>query len=284
MSKPGLIPPPPRVYAIVARKSPWAVVFRRGPSNWFHIFRWDLESGALEEGVWLHDVVYPRRCDISDDGRLLLFLMRATIDSPNNTYAGVLCLHTHQAKVHWEGDTYGRGYAFSTEIEIPADIKRTTIHVDGHPVLIEHKGNVYGNERRRDWVESEKFPAVLEASPEFMWGLPASLVKRNADGTILHLSDQGYRYRANTIEGLGPTFCLHFSDGQQLALADAVWADFDHRSRLLTATVTGLLRIQTIESDGLSTIVEHDLRGMRPRLSPRIDWKQSTELKHANYF
>lgn len=285
MSKPGLIPPPPRLYAIVARKSPWAVVFRRGPSKWFHIFRWDLESGALEDGVWLHDMVYPRRCDLSDDGRLLVFYMRATVGETNDVFAGFLSLPAFQVRLHWlEGDTWGRGFAVCAETGTPVDEWETCIHVDGCRMRIKPKESFFENERRRYWHESQEFPAPAPASPDrsSRWCLPESLVKRCVDGILLHLSDPGYLHSPRAIECRSPTYSLHLSDGQQLPLADAVWADFDHRSRLLTATSTGLLRIQTIESDGLSTIVEHDLRGMRPRPSPKIDWTQSTEVGYPS--
>jgi hypothetical protein len=275
MSKPGLIPPPPRLYAIVARTSPWAVVIRRGPSKWFHIFRWDLESGKLEDGVWFHGLVYPWRCDIDDDGRLFLFFMRATINGKNDVYAGVLCLLTQEAKTHWlVGTTWSGGFIFSDEARTPTEAKRMLIHVDGRPTLVEPTQKHFGNERHHGWWDSGVDPGAVPPTPD-PWGQTANLIKRLPSAT-LHLTDVQYRR--------SPAYSVDYPDGRSDPLTDVVWADADHRSRLLTATSTGLLRIQTIESDGLSTVVEHDLRGMRPRLSPRIDWRQSTEIEHANYF
>src|SRR5579862_6532115 len=70
-AKPRARPPACRLYAIVASKAPVAVVFRRGPSRWWHVLRWELEGPALVHGAWLRASLYPRRSNISPDGRLL---------------------------------------------------------------------------------------------------------------------------------------------------------------------------------------------------------------------
>ncbi len=64
---------PPRVYCIQAREAPIAVVFARGPSDWWQIFQWWIDEDRLEPGAWYRGRLYPRRCDISPDGRLLFY-------------------------------------------------------------------------------------------------------------------------------------------------------------------------------------------------------------------
>ena len=51
----------PRIYGIVAQDAPVVAVFRRGPTEWAHIGRWDLERGCYEPGAWLHGRLFPRR-------------------------------------------------------------------------------------------------------------------------------------------------------------------------------------------------------------------------------
>lgn len=79
---------PPRIYCIPARDAPIVAVFRRGPSAWSHIGRWDLAEGRYEPGAWLRGRVFPRRSDVSPDGRHL-------------------CYFAHDPRATWEhGDAY----------------------------------------------------------------------------------------------------------------------------------------------------------------------------------
>jgi len=47
-------------------------IFRRRPSQWFHLLRWRLGEGLLEPGVWVRKKLCPKWCDLSTDGELLL--------------------------------------------------------------------------------------------------------------------------------------------------------------------------------------------------------------------
>ena len=43
----------PRIYCLPATKAPIAAVFRRGPTDWSHVGRWDLAARRYEPGAWL---------------------------------------------------------------------------------------------------------------------------------------------------------------------------------------------------------------------------------------
>ncbi len=62
-----------RLFAIIARSSPVAVVFRRGPSKQVQLIRWDTETDKFEPGQWFKGRIYERRCDLSPDGQLLIY-------------------------------------------------------------------------------------------------------------------------------------------------------------------------------------------------------------------
>ena len=64
---------PPRIYCIPATQAPVVAVFRRGPSNWAHVGRWDLAAGRYEPGAWLGGRIFPRRSDLSPDGQYLCY-------------------------------------------------------------------------------------------------------------------------------------------------------------------------------------------------------------------
>ncbi|EGF90901.1 hypothetical protein ABI_23130 [Asticcacaulis biprosthecium C19] len=62
-----------RLFAIIARQTRKAVVFRRGPSRTVLLLTWDLESDTLTAGQWFKGRIYERRCDLSPDGELLCY-------------------------------------------------------------------------------------------------------------------------------------------------------------------------------------------------------------------
>jgi hypothetical protein len=65
--------PPARLFVIRARKVPFAVVFRRGPSKQVRLIGWNTETDTFEGGQWLKGRIYERRCDLSPNGRYLIY-------------------------------------------------------------------------------------------------------------------------------------------------------------------------------------------------------------------
>lgn len=67
--KPNPIPPC-RLHVLLARRAPVAVIFRRGPTKWVQIIRWDTEKDIFEAGQWFHGRIYEGRSDLSPSGKL----------------------------------------------------------------------------------------------------------------------------------------------------------------------------------------------------------------------
>jgi hypothetical protein len=65
--------PSPRLYFIVARDAPIAVVFRRGPTKQVELLTWDLRTDEVTPGQWLKGRIYERQCDLSPKGDLLVY-------------------------------------------------------------------------------------------------------------------------------------------------------------------------------------------------------------------
>ncbi len=63
---------PARIDGIVAREAPVAVIFRRGPSSHTQLLTWNLETDEITPGQWITSKVYPRKSDLSPDGKLLV--------------------------------------------------------------------------------------------------------------------------------------------------------------------------------------------------------------------
>ncbi len=60
---------------IVARKANVAVIFRRGPSQWTRVIKWNTADDTFELGHWFRGRIYERRCDLSPDGTKLLYFV-----------------------------------------------------------------------------------------------------------------------------------------------------------------------------------------------------------------
>ena len=64
---------PARLHVLLARDAATAVVIRRGPSRHVAVIGWDRASDCFSVGQWLYGRIYERRCDLSPDGKHLLY-------------------------------------------------------------------------------------------------------------------------------------------------------------------------------------------------------------------
>jgi hypothetical protein len=62
-----------RLHVLLAREAPLAVVIRRGPAQRVGVFGWNRDTGEISPGQWLAGRIYERRCDLSPDGRHLIY-------------------------------------------------------------------------------------------------------------------------------------------------------------------------------------------------------------------
>lgn len=65
--------PPCRLFVILARDRPVALILRRGPAAWYHLVLWDTAKDTFEHGAWFRGRIYEERCDLSPDGELFLY-------------------------------------------------------------------------------------------------------------------------------------------------------------------------------------------------------------------
>lgn len=262
---------PPRLYAIVATEASVAIVFRRGPSKWWHIGRWDLATGTYEPGAWLRGQLYPRRSDISPDGELLLafvlkttgpgFLQRRAITT--DTYVTVSKLPWFYALAAWrEGSTWGGGYRFVSQQRGPVhSVLGEPGYGDAAPLrtrfgVSPHVQGPYAVELERGWTVMTEEPRVV-------------LTKAQPNGGLrLELEDASSHATGTGIEGRAPRYRMSRLDDEPLILDDVVWADWGHDGRLLTATTGGWIRIHDARARSLHIVVAHDLGGMAPDPQP----------------
>jgi hypothetical protein len=110
-------PSPPRLFVIFASGADEAIIFRRGPSQWYHLVRWNTRHDTLDPGAWLRGRIYEDKCDLSADGRLLLYFVhqgRKARTAYTDAWTGVSRTPWLTALGLWPlGTTYGGGGRFT---------------------------------------------------------------------------------------------------------------------------------------------------------------------------
>ncbi|MFN0217277.1 MAG: hypothetical protein ACKVP4_00530 [Hyphomicrobium sp.] len=102
-----------RVYAILARDGRSGLVFRRGPTRAVLTLRWRLDDDTLEPGQWLRGRIYERRCDLSPNGELLVY-MAAKWETPLESWTAVSRAPYLTALAMWKGHgAWGGGGVFN---------------------------------------------------------------------------------------------------------------------------------------------------------------------------
>ncbi len=267
----------PRIYCIPATEAPVVAVFRRGPTRWFHVGRWDLAKGVYEPGAWLLGRLFPRRSDLSPDGQWL-------------------CYFAHKAGATWEhGETYiaisklpwltaldavgtcgtwTRGYYFTADgsCDSPGDFKLPIPYgLRAIPII------QFANERRRGWEEAPDSPP---RHPQDTWDerRNARMQKRQPGGNrLLHLESLGSaggEFGVNqAMDGLSICYSLE-SNGDIEVLDNLQWADWDAEGRLLAATRCGKLQILCLDGRSSETVFEQDLSLLKPTPTPSPPWAQ----------
>lgn len=69
-----LPPTTARLHILRAHGASKAVIIRRKPSRLVHIISWDTSTDIIEHGSWFDGRIYAERCDLSWDGRWMVYL------------------------------------------------------------------------------------------------------------------------------------------------------------------------------------------------------------------
>jgi len=64
---------PPRLHILLAREADYGLVIRRGPSRYVCTIGWDMARNKFTLGQWLKGRIYTGRCDLSPDGRHMIY-------------------------------------------------------------------------------------------------------------------------------------------------------------------------------------------------------------------
>ncbi|HEX5646821.1 MAG TPA: hypothetical protein VFX56_07605 [Nitrospira sp.] len=268
----------PRIYCIPATQAPVVAVFCRGPSRWAHVGRWDLAARRYEPGAWLGGRIFPRRSDLSPDGRYLCYFAHKPSATWEHGEAYVaLSKLPWLTALHAFGTcgTWTRGYYFTEDgsrDDVPMEPLPIPCGVRSIPVV------QFANERQRGWIEAEDSPA---RDLRDVWDerRNARMRKPQPHGTrILCVESVGVAGGEfgvdQAVDGLNVRYSLE-SDGDLELLDDLQWADWSREGHLLVATRSGQLQIRNLVADSPQILFEANLSNLDPNPTPSPAWAQS---------
>lgn len=267
----------PRIYCIPATEAPVVAVLRRGPTNWSHVGHWDLAKGWYEPGGWLRGRLFPRRSDISPDGRLLCYFAHKPSArwEHGEAYVAISKLPWLTA-LHAFGTcgTWTRGYYFTEDGGWDGSL-------EGKPPISYGLRSIpavqFANERRRGWEEA---PDSQPRDPGDAWDQHrnARMQKRQPRGDwLLRVESLGWAGGEfgvdQAVDGMRIRYWLE-SDRDIEPLDDVQWADWDVEGRLLVATRSGKIEVRELRGVGAKTVFEHDLSVLKPDRVRAPAWAQ----------
>lgn len=258
---------PPRIYCIPATQAPIVAVFRRGPTAWSHVGRWNLGEQRYEPGAWFKGRIFPRRSDLSPDGRVLCYfaLKPSATWEQGEAYVALSRLPWLKTlDAFGTCGTWTRGYHF-TEGEDGDNLGNINLPI---PYGLRSIPLVqFANERRRGWEERTDSP---RRDPRDTWDerRNARIQKRQPGGDrLLCVESVGWTGGEfgidQAVEGLRVSYWLE-SDGEIEILDQLQWADWDRDGRLLAATRGGKLQVWDLDSDDSQALFEEDLSRYEP--------------------
>ncbi|MEM8809840.1 MAG: hypothetical protein AAGF01_27795 [Cyanobacteria bacterium P01_G01_bin.38] len=267
----------PRIYCIPATKAPVVAVFSRGPTQWAHLGRWHLEQRHYEPGAWLHGRLFPRRSDLSPDGRwLCYFAHKPTATWQHGEAYIAISKFPWLTALHAFGTcgTWTRGYYFTEDgsWDYPEDEKLPIPYgLRAIPVI------QFTNERQRGWEEAPDSPP---RHPKDAWDERRNvrMQKLQPGGHRLlcleSLGQAGGEFGVDqAVDGLHVCYSLE-SDGDLEVLDDLQWADWDTEGRLLVATRCGKLQVRNLNADHPKIVFEENLALLEPNPTPSPEWAQ----------
>ena len=216
------------MFVLLAKQASVGVILRRGPSRWWHVTLWDTAQDSFESGQWFRGRIYPEKCDVSPDGKLLIYLAwksqftdRTAVYNPPWIAVSRPPYLTALALWRASGAEGGRG--------IFLDSRSVLIEANGR----EHPGHPFGPLHVVEYSSLTADDPLHNAVPG--WGngwAGTDEAQRKTSGALILARDS----KMSTTH-FGCRYSLHSTDDHLIAKFRAHWADFDQQGRLV-ATVS----------------------------------------------
>ena len=264
-------PVPARIHALLAKDSARAVIIRRGPSRHTAVIGWDRSCDRFEIGQWLYGRIYERRCDLSPDGRHLLYFAmngRWSARSKGSWTAISRAPYLKALAMFAKGDCWNGGGLFLSaqtywlngcgyeRLNDDSGLSVNTSYPWHESYGGECPGVYYVRLQRDGWAMKHRAPdgtggetTVFDKHIGGHWRL-----RKYAHAGIHRLVGKGCYFDEHELRNA--------RTGENTACADWEWADVDD-DRLVWASA-GKLYAGRLKDDGLAdTDLLHDFNGYR---------------------
>jgi hypothetical protein len=277
-----------RLFIIFARKSPTAVIFRRGPSKWVQLIKWDTNTDTFEPGQWFHGRIYERRADLSPNGSLLIYFAQKkeerTMKDSEYTYAWTAVSRPPYltALALWpKGDCWHGGGLFRDDDTVilnhkPEVAKPHSNHLP-HGIRVTLKKDVCGEDdplfserlKRDGWELKQKWQIENRGYPKMFRTIrPEIREKLSPNGLqVLRLtrSIQTLDYSEEFSVALTGRLAFTQIDG-------ASWADWDQQGRLVFAKDGKIFAGRKYDNGHWVERELTDLNSSKPKSVPPPAW------------
>jgi hypothetical protein len=263
---------PARLHVLLARDASTAVVFRRGPTRHTAVVGWDRKTDQFAVGQWLYGRIYERRCDLSPDGKhLIYFAMNGRWQSEvGGSWTAISrAPYLRALTLHAKGDGWHGGGLFQSNRDYwlngsahhrqHVDQSQLVMHA-AHPWHAAYGGEcpgVYYIRLQRDgWTMKHLEPdhddgrvTIFDKRVNDHWTL-----RKHAHATTDHPVGRGCYFDTHALH--------HLRTGEVVDCGDWEWADVDG-ARVVWAAA-GRLHAARVGAGGLSAAkLLHDFNPMR---------------------
>ncbi|MBI5670965.1 MAG: hypothetical protein HZC41_23475 [Chloroflexi bacterium] len=235
-----------RLFVILASQASVGVILRRGPSDWVQLIRWDTETDEFTPGQWFHGRVYEAKCDLSPDGELLVYFAYKPVnraDSPDygDQWTAVSRPPYFTALALWpRGSLFGGGgyfldrrrlllnHLYEDHAPHPDHPPPAGFEVTGADERTYLHGNILEQRLARDGWQKDAGH----------WIKTGGELKLTCTVYADHrtLMERGLYH--HTFYDVAPVLRWRLADlagDKTYHVAGMIWADFDHRQRLVLA-------------------------------------------------
>lgn len=262
-----------RIHLLAAKSAPVVTILRRKPSKLFHVINWNTQTGELTYGSWFRGKLYPLRCDVSFDGRWMVYL---ALGSNGDTWNGVC--ETPWLKTIAEapntGTWHGGGYWESSQ-KLNVNNWKPTERTSALPFKItgyrsdfgEDEGVLYPRLERDGWRRSGPIGDNRDISTPSKYRIqclndPGWYWKFSPSHPTLRMIYLGYLDH-------GRTFSFRLDGHESLLDNPAVsWATWDALGNLVVARAGAIEKFTLADIDRATPSFSRDLENLQP---PAVD-------------
>ena len=279
-----------RLFVIMAREAPFAVVFRRGPSKQVRLIAWHTDEDRFEGGQWFKGRIYERRCDLSPDGRYLIYFA-ANHKAPPYSWTAISRPPYLTALAFWpKFDCWEGGGLFedARNIWLNDELSNPEKSTNDLPDTLQLCGKGFGGEdqpiygvrllrdgwrlaqegryRHVRWNERDRSGYSFPYDPPQIWE------RRSVTGALLRMVIHGMGEVSG--DGYVVTHEIVTANRETVDLGRTDWADWDRNGDLLFAMNGKLFRLSPGVGGGFDPADSReiaDFNGDRFRAIPPSD-------------